>query len=249
MKLATVGQLRERLQGGDNALLNGAYDRALLATTPHLETLIRTDFSRKVVKDIWYVDFNQFPQRSDRLKFYLTQSFVDKDEPFTMKTGVTLEDLDTAIAEDTKFFRIDKTEAGILSVFGSESLTPPFFQHRAGLTHVSPFGISGHPFTGHRIYYQFEYTAGFVQRGDQSGAKFYRGVPEWLQEGALQLSREIYLKDVDVLEKDVEKAAAMLSNTRGMALLLSQAERMMNRHVRFHPDAQKPLLTEITGDC
>ena len=249
MKLATVGQLRARLQGGDNALLNGAYDRALLATTPHLETLIRTDFDRKVVRDIWYVDFNQFPQRSDRLKFYLTQSFVDKDETFTLKVGATLEDLDTATAEDAKFFRVDKTEAGLLLILGSGSVTPPFFLHSAGQTQVSPFHIHSRPFMGQNLYFQFDYTAGFIQRSDQFGSKFYRGVPEWLQEGALQLSREIYLKDVDVLEKDVEKAAAMLSNTRGLALLLSQAERMMNRHVRFHPDAQKPLLTEITSDC
>jgi hypothetical protein len=247
MKLATVSTLRSRLLGNDNEVTNAALELALLAATPHIETALRTTVNRDTRKDLFFIDFAQFPQRWDRLQFLLTKGFVDKGQTFEIKVDIEQDNLDAQDALDTNFFRITADEHGKLLIFGSDLLRPTFFRQQASFTHSSPFSVQGIGATMNQLYVQVEYTSGFESKNDPDscGSKVYKNVPEWLEEAALQVAREIYLKNVDVIEGDVERATTMLSNTRGIAAFLTMAERMVQPHVRFWPAWQQPMFTEI----
>ncbi len=248
MKLAPIKALRERLQARENTKTDAAIDIALLAASSHLESILYTEFSRKVLRDIWFVNWSEFPQRADRAKFYLTQGFVDTALAVELKVSSSFDEINAQAVQPTTNFRTGKDEKGVLTVFGSESLRPPFFSGSQGNTQVSPFQARGSALLLDFAYVQLEYTAGFLSKQDKTSCfsgKVYKGVPEWLEEACLQIGRELYLTDVDVEEAIVDDATSALGNKRGTQAIITKAENMVNRHIRFHPDAQKPIHSEV----
>ncbi len=248
MKLAPIKALRERLQARENKQTDAAIDSALLAASSHLESILYTEFSRKVLRDIWFVNWNEFPQRADRAKFYLTQGFVDPLQTFELKISASFDEIDAQDVQPTKHFRTTKDEKGLLTVFGSDSLRPPFFSTASENTQVSPFQVRGVASLLNFTYVQLEYTAGFESKRDKTNCfsgKVYKAVPEWLEEACLQIGRELYLTDVDVEEAIVDDATSALGNKRGTQAIITKAENMVNRHIRFHPDSQKPIHSDV----
>lgn len=247
MKLASIKDLRERLIAeSDAAPLNSACDIALLAATPHVETLLRGQLSSYTRQDLFFIDFSQSPQNQARTQLLLTQGWVDRTAPIVIKLDVEQDNLDAQEALGAKFFRVSGDEHGKLTIFGSDLLRPAFFRNFASFTGVAPYAAYGVGAALNGFYIQVEYTAGLTTRSDPAGgARMFRDVPDWLKEVGLQIAREIYLKNVDVLEHDVARATAMLSNTRGIAAFLTMAERMVQPHVRFWPAWQTPMFTDI----
>lgn len=246
MKLASIADLRNRLLADTNDPINNAVDMALLAATPHVETLLRGTLTRTTRKDLFYIDFAQMPQRYDRTQLLMTQGWVDTTQPIEVKFDVEQDTIDDQTALDAKFYRMSKDEHGKLLIFGSDLLRPAFFRHHAHFTATGPFTAHAFGATLNNFYVQVEYTAGLTTRSDpEGGAKMFRDVPDWLKEVAVQVGRELYLKNVDVLEKDVERATTMLSNTRGIAAFLTMAERMVQPYVRFWPAWQSPMFSDV----
>lgn len=248
MKLAPIKALRERLQARENTKTDAAIDSALLAASSHLESVLYTEFSRKLLRDTWFVNWDEFPQRADRAKFYLTQGFVDTTQTQELKINSEFDGIDLQDVQPAKVFRTTKDEKGLLTVFGSETVRPPFFSGSQGNTQVAPFQVRGTPLLLNFAYVQLEYTAGFESKRDKTNCfsgKVYKGVPEWLEEACLQIGRELYLTDVDVEEAIVDDATSALGNKRGTQAIITKAENMVNRHIRFHPDAQKTIHSDV----
>jgi hypothetical protein len=248
MKLAPIKALRERLQARENTETDAAIDRALLAASSHLESILYTEFSRKIIKDVFFVNWSEFPHRADRAKFYLKQGFADSTQPQELKIAASFDELDAQTAQPTKHYRITKDESGLLTVIGSDSLRPPFFSTSSENTQVDPFQVRGVAMLLNFTYVQLEYTAGFESKRDKTNCfsgKVYKDVPEWLEEACLQIGRELYLTDVDVEEAIVDDATSALGNKRGTQAIITKAENMVNRHIRFHPDAQKAMFSDV----
>ena len=242
--------MRQRIIGSDNdADTNNAYDVSLVAATSSLETIIRTTFNRVQVKDTWFVDWTQRPQRHDRIQLFLSHGFLDPDEDVELRVYWDIDELSDQEPEDEKVFRL-QAEPGLLIVLASGQVGSFFTRYATGNVIFRRGGYSANvlPVLGDQVYFELTYTSGFRTKNDpDGGSKLFRNVPEWLEEGAVNFARELFQKDVDVLDKDVDAAKSMLSNTRGVQLLRTMAETMMQPHIRYYPNWLPPFLSEETS--
>jgi len=240
MKLAKVEDLANRyLDLTPSTNRAGAFDRALVAATSHLTSILRTEFDQIRILDTFWLDNLAFPQNLHRNQFYLTQAFVELDPAIAaapvVKVDPRLEEIANATPVDPvhiRFSRGRRAYEGLVIVSGTDTLNPPF----------RPFILTD------RTYVTIEYTAGFRTRADNSfsgGARVFRDVPAWLEEAAVQLAREVALIDVGVEESDSGKRTRESgTRKRSVDVNLTMAENMLQRYIRFHPNYLKPILTE-----
>ena len=242
MKLATVEDLANRyldLKPSENR--RTAFDRALVAASSHLTSILRTEFEQIRILDTFWLDNLEFVQHRHRNQFYLTQAFVELDVAIApapvVKVDPRLEDIANATPVDPAHIRFSqgrRNYEGLVIVSGTDTLNPPF----------RPFILTD------RTYVTIEYTAGFREKNDQTGPKgcstrVFRDVPDWLHEAALQIAREVALIDVGVEESDSGKRTRESgTRKRSVDVNLTMAENLLQRYIRFHPTYLKPLFTE-----
>ncbi len=242
MKLAKVEDLANRyLDLKPSTNRRAAFDRALVAASSHLTSILRTEFEQIRILDTFWLDNLAFPQDLHRNQFYLTQGFVELDPAIAaapvVKVDPRLEEIVNATPVDPahiRFSRGRRAHEGLVIISGTDTLNPPF----------RPFILTD------RTYVTIEYTAGFRTKNDDSGpegcsTKVFRDVPSWLEEAALQLAREVALIDVGVEESDSGKRTRESgTRKRSTDVNLTMAENLLQRYIRFHPNYLKPLFTE-----
>ena len=232
-KLATNKQLVDRLdiQEKDDQQILLRVESALLSATAHMARLLRTEFDRRTLVDTWWLSDEEFPHHRHRTQLRLTRGFVDPDETFELRLDPILNQIQDQDAIQSELVRLG-AERGTVVITTTDSRRPLF----------RPFILRD------RTYAQVNYTAGFKTKVDTTApkncpAKVYRKVPEWLEEGALQMAREIYLVDV---ESEAVIAAASTGgrnarNVRNLGTILTTFETQLSTHIRFLPSWQAPL--------
>lgn len=232
-KLATNKQLVDRLdiQEKDDQQILLRVESALLSATSHMARILRTDFDRRTLLDTWWLSDEEFPHHRHRTQLRLSRGFVDASETVELRLDPILNQVQDQdpIQSDLVFLG---AERGTIALTTTDSRRPLF----------RPFVLRD------LTYCQVNYTAGFKTKVDTSApkncpGKVYKNVPEWLEEGALQMARELYLVDVEseIVVAAAAEAGRAARNVRGLGTLLTRYETLVSAKIRFLPSWQAPL--------
>ena len=233
--------VRVRMDLPDEAAVNARLVAAIMAATPHLESLIRTEFDREEHEDDFYMDPVQEPwrggeyayhsgRRRDRERrdgfpvMYLESGFVFVDPdatPDPVEVEVRIAALENELGDatndpiDSEFYRVD-LKKGLVRLSNE-------IDYSSQNTRLILTGI---PF-----YARVNYTAGFRTRATTLG-RVYRDVPDWLEEAAFVLAFNIYNQDADCGKRGNPPCGPCDQ----------QVVAMVERHIRFFPSARQRLV-------
>lgn len=219
-KLATVEEIRVRLNIGDVDDINAKVSAALDAATLHLTSILRTEFDRQTVSDMFWLDPVQEPWTGEFIQLYLTQGFVFQD-PAALPDPIGVEvryadnkvDLANSDALDNAYVIVQDTKGLVLITDDVEhDITIPRWR------------------TANRFFMSVDYTAGFLTKNTEFGL-VYQDVPGWLNEAAIIVASNIFKYDADCSKEGLAKGKC------GPDVM-----RLVERYIRFYPSARKTIL-------
>ncbi len=193
---------------------------ALEAATVHLGEVIRTSFDYTPNKDIYWIDSDDRPFNGQFLKIHLSNSFVDLTVPLEMRAATELYNLPTQTPISNDYLLL-KEDTGLILVTGSDRIAPP----------LRPFYLAG------KTFLEVSYSSGFSVTATSYGS-LHTGVPAWLKEVAIIAAIKLFKKMHDFGD-EVAPTRGIGSTDMTLGNLLYP---LVERHIRFHPDAFKPLI-------
>ena len=189
-KIISVKELRERLKYTDNTEVNNCLGIALDSATLYIEALLGTTLALKTDNEDLFVwkDYVDLLQKGASGSLFLRNGFVDS-------TGLVVElsssmfdwTSPTSVVAGSYLLRNDK---GLLYI------------DLEAITDMS-FGIYG--LRNNQPHIRVQYSSGFTE--DVSGV--FKDVPDWLQEAAVFVARELYRTDDD--EVDIDGALGVMT--------------------------------------
>lgn len=171
--LAKVSDLRARMGSLNDPNVNATLGAALDAAAVHIAAVLRTDFTRQIKKDIFWVDSTQKPFVGQFLYLKLSQGFVDSAETFEIRSSNYFDDIAAMDPLDLSFVDVNYPK-GVVAVTAS---TWNGYQHPLASELDKSF-------------VQVDYTCGF-EVADYCDGEAYVGVPPWLKEAAILTAAQI----------------------------------------------------------
>ena len=184
-KIISVKTLREALGYDDSPQVNDCLSKALDSATLYIESIIKTSLTLNTTnEDIYDADeYREKTSRGGRGSLYLLNGFVD-EATVVVSLATSLYDWsDEVIVDTTKVFT--KGVKGVVYLDLTE----------LNIGHTSYLG--GQP------YIKVAYTSGFSK--DASGV--FKDTPDWMDESAKFIARELYRVDDDEVDLDGDLGA------------------------------------------
>lgn len=192
--LVSVKEFRTRFGLRDVEEINVNAAAAISASTIQLESILRTEFSRTVRQDRYWVDKDEFPFTGDFISIRLVSGLVDLSETYEIRVASQLDDFATESPIELKYVETN-AEKGRVIITGTNSLRPVF----------RPF------FLDDKMFLQVDYTSGLLTT-DESYGRVYTGVPEWLKELGLNAAYKTYKLALGCKEKELTSYGTIISS-------------------------------------
>ncbi len=215
MLLIKTQDALDRLEFDNTPVLQQAVENAVAHATEELSGVLRTEFDRVTVTDLFYnvQSFREGVAFSTRLR--LNRGFLDLSQTYTIRAAGTRLKLPLSTAKDLR----DEPDGS------GDDLT--IVDADKGLIVIRDIDLSN-------FYIEVGYTSGFNLDTDEKKLFDQTDVPAWLQEVAF-LQANILVRNNPVLSSHFE------GDSTTNELVMSR-DRAIQSRIRYHPEYLNPVV-------